>query len=116
MGLGLGFVSIESPPTTSQYISIQSFALSATVWSEFQCQIMAHQFEPLPPVWGWCGPDDRKWYQSKCHPHAAIRFKRNANAFLLNAIVDVRLHRHDMNFLKYLGNYHKLATPKLNTA
>ena len=29
----LGFVPIESPPTTSQYLSIQSFVLSTTVWS-----------------------------------------------------------------------------------
>ena len=36
-------------------------------------------------------------------------FKRNANAFSLNAIVDVRLrrhlHHHEMNFWEYLGSY-----------
>ena len=41
---------IESPPTTSLYHSIQSFAQSATVWPQFQCQAMAPQFDP--PVWG----------------------------------------------------------------
>ena len=50
---GLGFVPIESPPTTSQYLSIQSFTLSATVCPEFQCQIIVPQFEP--PIQGGGG-------------------------------------------------------------
>ena len=32
---GLGFAPIESPPKTTQYLSIQSFALSATTWLKF---------------------------------------------------------------------------------
>ena len=30
----VGFVAIETPPMTCQYLSIQSFALSATVWQD----------------------------------------------------------------------------------
>ena len=43
---------IESLPTTSQCVLIQSFALSDTVWPLFQCQIMALQFDS-PFVWGY---------------------------------------------------------------
>ena len=51
---GLGFVPIESPLMTSQYLSIQSFALSPTVWSEFQCQIVTPpKFDPPSPFGGY---------------------------------------------------------------
>ena len=49
----LGITPIESPPTTSQYLSIQSFALSAAVWPQFHCQVMAPQFDPH--FWGMFG-------------------------------------------------------------
>ena len=65
-----GCAPIESPPVTFQYLSIQSFAHSAAVWPEFQCQIW-----PLirPPICGlgWT-QGGRKWYQSKCRPHIPI--------------------------------------------
>ena len=48
---GIGFAPIESPPMTSQYLSIQSFALSAAVWSQFPCPVMAPNSTSLP-VWG----------------------------------------------------------------
>ena len=55
MFAGSGFAPIKSPPTTSQYLSIQSLALPATIWPEFQCQIMPRpQF--VPPFWGYSGP------------------------------------------------------------
>ena len=41
---GLRFAPIKSLPTTSQYLLIQSFALSAAVWPEFQCQVMPPEF------------------------------------------------------------------------
>ena len=41
--------------------------------------------------------------------------RRNAKAFSLNAIVDVRLrrHRHEMIFLEYLGNYQRYRLKNL---
>ena len=45
-----GVAPIESPPMTSQYLSFQSFAISAAIWPEFQRQIIA-PIQP-PQVWG----------------------------------------------------------------
>ena len=56
---------IESPPTISQYLSIQSFALSVAVLPQFRCQVLTPQFDP--PIGGW------KWYQSKSRPHVPVR-------------------------------------------
>ena len=42
--LAVRFAPIESPPTTSQNLSIQIFALSAAVWPQFQCQVLT------PPI------------------------------------------------------------------
>ena len=61
----------KAHPTTSQYVSIQNFALSAATWLEFQGQIMAHQLEPR--LGGYGGPGGLKWYQSKCQPHITIQ-------------------------------------------
>ena len=58
-----------------KYFSIQSVALSAAVWPEFKCQIMAHRFDPVTPFEGsgWTyGGSDRKWYQSKSRPHIPV--------------------------------------------
>ena len=61
--LGSWFSPIKSPSTTSQYLSIQSFAVSAAVWPTFQSKNVP------PPV---CGVRvslrGLKWYQSKCRP------------------------------------------------
>ena len=50
-----GFVPIKSPPTTSQYLSIQSSDLSAAVWPQFQCQILWPASSTLP-LGGYGGP------------------------------------------------------------
>ena len=42
------FVIVNICTMTSQCLSIRSFALSATVWPEFQCQIIPHQLQPTP--------------------------------------------------------------------
>ena len=41
----MGFAPIESPPTTSKYLSIQSFVLSTAGWPQFQCQVLTPQFD-----------------------------------------------------------------------
>ena len=55
---GSRFAPSESPPTTSQYISIQSFALSAIVWLELQCQTIPPANSTL--VWSHDGPRGSK--------------------------------------------------------
>ena len=65
-----GVVPIESP-TTSQYLSIQSFALPAAVWLQFHVKLW-------PPIrLSVCGVSkdlgSREWYQSKCRPYILIR-------------------------------------------
>ena len=77
---GWNFSPIESPPMTSQYISIQRFALSAAVWPQFQCQVMNSQFDPH--LGGRMDLGGRKWYQSKCHSHITIRLLNTLFAYL----------------------------------
>ena len=51
-------------------------------------------------------------------PVYTVVFKRNVNAFSLNAIVDVRLRRrrrHEMIFVGRSPKLFKLATSKFNT-
>ena len=43
---GLRFAPIISPPTPSQYLGIQSFALSAVIWPQFQCKGLNPKFNP----------------------------------------------------------------------
>ena len=52
--LGVGRYTNQKPTHTSQHFSIQSFARSAVVWPEFQCQTMpSHPHPPIrPTVWG----------------------------------------------------------------
>ena len=64
---GSGVVSTESPSMTSQYFSIQSFALSATVFPQFQCQFLPTPIRP--PLGVMVDLVGRKWYQLKCRPH-----------------------------------------------
>ena len=64
-------------------LSMQSFALSATVQPEFQCQTM-----PLPkydpsPAWGVkMDLGGRKWYHTKCHLNIHIRLLYTLQAYL----------------------------------
>ena len=55
----LGFAPIESPPTTSQYLLMQSFALSAAVWPQFQCQVITPN--STPRLGGCGGPRGSKF-------------------------------------------------------
>ena len=48
-GWGSRFVPIERPSTTSQYLLIQNFALSAAVWPEFNVKLV--KLCPRPPGW-----------------------------------------------------------------
>ena len=69
----LGLVLIESLPTTSQYHSIQSFALSVAIWPEFsECQISPSPLthSTSSHLGGYVGPMGWKW--SKCCPHIPI--------------------------------------------
>ena len=56
--LGSGVAPIESPTTTFQYLSIQSFHLFGTVWPQFQCQFIAlNSIDPR--LWlGWTEVDE----------------------------------------------------------
>ena len=47
----MDFAPIESPPTISQYLSIQSFSLSTAIYPEFQRKIMAPNLSP--PICGY---------------------------------------------------------------
>ena len=77
----LGCVPIESPSTTSQYRSIQSFALSCAVWLVIQCQIMPPPIRS--PVWGVkVDVGGRKLSKSKCRPHITIRLLCTLKAYL----------------------------------
>ena len=45
-----------SPPTASQYLSLQGFARFATLWPEFWCQIIApHPIRTPPPPFAGLG-------------------------------------------------------------
>ena len=42
----------SNPPATSQYLSIQGFALYAAVWPQFQYQVLTlPQFDIHSPIW-----------------------------------------------------------------
>ena len=84
--LGVGILPIESPPTTSKYISIQSFALSAAVRLEFQCQIILLQYDP---PFGGLG----------CTHRVENGTNRNADPMFLFDFV-----------IRYRSNLHRLAT------
>ena len=62
---------IKNPATVSQYLSIESVALSATVWPQVQCQVMTPNSTPIREVRVDLG--DREWYQSKSSPDIPIR-------------------------------------------
>ena len=76
---GLGFAPIEIPPTTSQYLLIQSFALSAAVWQQFQCQVMTSNSTPY--LGGRVDLRGRKWYRPKFRPNIPIRLLNASLAY-----------------------------------
>ena len=73
MGVLAGFAPIESTGTTSHIRSIQSFALSASVWPQFKCQFMTQNSTPRWRVGG--GHRGSKiMYQAKSRPNIPIQF------------------------------------------
>ena len=68
--LGAEICTNRKSNRTSQYLSIQRFARSATVWPGFQCQIMP---PPSPPIQTPRLVGGQKWYQSKCCTNIPIQ-------------------------------------------
>ena len=67
----MGFVTIESPPTTSQFIPLNTkfCSIPPLFWPQFQCQVMTPPIRP--PILGIrVDLGDRTWHQSKYRPRS----------------------------------------------